>query len=387
MSGIKCLIKGNKWVKAYRIERWKKRARRMMFSPHFVQQLEKNPDRIPEAVSLHMASNPFIPSNLLEQLDEVLERSQLPQKHDVSLEEVKNEMLFCLFAYGFSFNEFICYDFVQKSRSERKAYYSEKDIIALCYDVNDIDFYSLFNDKMNTYKKFRPFFGREAMGIESAQDFSLFQSFVAAHPRFVKKNVNKACGEGVELIDLNATGKTEKEIFETFLSEGKVILEEVINQSEITAAFNQSSVNTIRCVTLKNKKGISIPYTFMKIGRSGSFIDNGRAGGLLAGIDPKTGRLLKDAVDEYGFRYIQHPDSQVTFKDYQLPEWDSMREICKTMAKELPSVGMIGWDMAHTQHGWIVVEGNISPEAIGPQSTLQREIRSEMEAFKRERKG
>ena len=159
------------------------------------------------------------------------------------------------------------------------------------------------------------------------------------------------------------------------------MLEEVVHQSSKLAALNHSSVNTVRCCTLMLKKGIIIPWTFMKVGRNGCFVDNGGAGGILVGIDCETGVFNTDGVDEYGHRFEKHPDTGITFKNYSLPEWSSMIALCKEMAAMVPKVPWIGWDMAHTDHGWVIIEGNPLSEVIGPQSTMQKGIKDELERY------
>ena len=154
-----------------------------------------------------------------------------------------------------------------------------------------------------------------------------------------------------------------------------------MRQSAKTAVFNDSSVNTVRCITLKTKNDMLVPYCFMRTGRSGAFVDNGGAGGLFVGIDPETGVLGTDGVDERGVRYNAHPDSGLRFQGYQLPDWSKMISTCKEMAMQIPTVRMIGWDMAYTDKGWIVIEGNGLTEVIGPQCTWLRGIRKDIEDF------
>lgn len=380
MSGLKQLVKKIPVVKNYRVKRWKQYSRRMMFSVEEVKQLEQEPHKIQRALREHIKNSPDISDDIEKELDNILSRSYLSGTDRIT-DDLKLDMLFWYFAYGFSFNEYLCYQFIDKSRDERMQFFSDRESVSLGYDMNDINDMMVFGDKMNTYYKYRTYFGREAISVESESDFEKYRTFVCAHKRFVKKNVFKACGQSVELIDVDSFGKTEKELFEYLLSEGKVILEEVVRQGLETSVFNESSVNTIRCITLKTKKEMLVPYCFMKIGRNGAFVDNGGAGGILVGIDTKTGVLGTDGVDENGIRYSLHPDSKVKFKGYQLPEWDRMISMCKTMSEEMPTVRMIGWDMAYTDRGWIVIEGNALTEVIGPQSTWLQGIRADVEKF------
>ena len=185
----------------------------------------------------------------------------------------------------------------------------------------------------------------------------------------------------MELVDLTNCGKAPRDLFDSFLKHGPHQLEELVRQSETMARLNASSVNTVRCITFNTRHGIKDPYYFLKVGRAGSFVDNGGAGGILVGIDRDTGRLNTDGFDEFDNRYESHPDSGVKFNSYQLPNWKQIQKICLEMSSKTPKVKFVGWDMAHTDDGWVVIEGNGMSQMIGPQTVTKRGIKAEVEAF------
>ena len=298
-------------------------------------------------------------------------------------EDLRTDILFCRFAYGFMPDEYVCYNFISKTNpAERKSFISESDHMRYCYKMNDPVDICIFNDKEQTYEKFGAYYHRDVVAISKKSDYNKYLDYIKKHPVFVKKQVFESCGNSIERIDLQTCGKSEDELFESFLSQGKVILEEVVEQGEETAVFNESSVNTIRCITINTKKGIYAPYTFMKIGRKGSFVDNGGAGGILVGIDKDTGITNTGGYDERRRYYEEHPDSGVQFSGHQLPQWDTLISICKEMASRMPSVRYIGWDLAYTKDNkWVVIEGNGMSQFIGPQTIWQRGIKKEVAAF------
>lgn len=381
LKDINIKLKHNRLLKIIRKHKWKLYARREMLSPRKIAYLEKNTEKINKEIKKHIKTNKFVSKDIEAKVEKDIIASGVLDASNLDIEEMKMDILFWHFAYGFSINEYLCYGFSHKSADERKLFFSDRESVSFGYDMNDIDDMMIFGDKMNTYYRYQNYFGREAISIDSDEDYNDFVKFTKKYPCFVKKNVRKSCGQSVEVIDIKQTHKTSRELFKDLLSEGKTILEELVIQSPKTGMFNKSSVNTIRCITFNTKEGVMIPYCFMKIGRDGSFIDNGAAGGILVGIDPATGILGTDGVDEIGRRYQRHPDSEVIFKGYQLPEWTKMINICKKMASELLSVPWIGWDMAYTDKGWIVIEGNSLTEVIGPQSTWLKGIKKEIMEF------
>ena len=295
---------------------------------------------------------------------------------------IRQDIHFCRYAYGFMPEEYLCYDFMNKTPKERKMFISESDHMRFCYQMNDPVDISIFNDKARTYERFGKYYHRQVMCVSKKSNYPDFLKFVEAHPIFVKKQVYESCGNSIEKIDARSCGKSERELFESFLKQGKVVLEELVEQGAATACFNASSVNTIRCITVNTKKGVLTPYCFMKIGRKGAFVDNGGAGGILVGIDEKTGMTNTVGYDELRRIYERHPDSGVAFVGHQLPEWDRMIAICKEMASQIPTVRFIGWDLAYTDDkGWVVIEGNGMSQFIGPQTIWQRGIKEEVMQF------
>lgn len=296
--------------------------------------------------------------------------------------KIRTDIIFCRFAYGFITDEYVTYRLDLKNMEERRSFISEREHMLYYYKMNDLFKADTFNDKMKTYSFFKEYYGREAVAIEKKSDFHKFSEFVKNHPVFVKKEVYESCGKSIEKIDITTCGKTERELFEDFISRGKTVLEECIAQHPATGIFNASSVNTVRVITFNTKHGYDASFTFMKIGRAGAFVDNGGAGGILVGIDAKTGVLNTRGIDEMHNEYEVHPDSGVEFAGHQLPDWDKAIAMCKEMAALMPDVRYIGWDLAYTaDNEWVVVEGNGMSQFIGPQAIWQRGIKDEVIAY------
>ena len=361
-------------IKKMRKARWKHYARRFLLPSWKLKKIEKTYIKDNKIFINHLIKN----LNETKKIEREAQKVIYTRKIRCDAEKVINDILFWHFVYGFSVNEYFCYNFYEKTSQERHTYISDREIIMFGYEVNDINKMQIFSDKMRTYKKFKDYYRRDAICINKKDDFSLFFEFVKKHPKFVKKEVREACGRSVELIDLTNGDIDESNLFNSLISKGKTILEEPIIQNSKMSQLNSSSVNTIRCITLLDRDEIKIPYCFAKIGRQGAFIDNGAAGGILVGIDCENGIFVTDGIDELGRRYKTHPDSGIELIGFQVPEWKQMKKLCKEMSKKIPSVKFIGWDMAYSEKGWVVVEGNSLSEAIGPQSTFGRGIRGDL---------
>ena len=296
---------------------------------------------------------------------------------DGDAEEIRDRLYFDRIGRGFLPEEIVCYELFDKPAREKALFMSSRDTSSATLRMNDLRDIDTFNNKGMTYRRFGKYYHRDAIYLSSQGDLDDYLRFIQKHPVYVKKAVFEAMGRSVELIDTTAHSDP-RALFNEMLKAGPHLIEEQVKQSDDIARLNASSVNTIRCITFNTKSGIADPYYFMKIGRAGSFVDNGGAGGILVGIDNETGKLNTDGFDEHNHRYPAHPDSGVVFKGYQLPEWDNMKRICKEMSASIPSVKFIGWDLAHTNDGWVVIEGNGCSQLIGPQTVFKRGIKKEV---------
>lgn len=377
MSGLKNSLKKIGFINWARSKKWKKHAKSELFSQDVIAVLEKNPKKIGEAIDQKLNSLPDKGESIIESFEQIYSHSPLSERADVNKEELKQDMFFWHFAYGFTFNEYACYQFFDKGRDERRTFLSDRDAAWMCYDMNDLRKMSILADKAQTYERFGRFYHRDVVVISNTSDFEQFEKFIKKHKKFIKKNTRESCGRSVELIDITQTKQTPEGLFNNWIAEGKTIIEELVIQSNDIAAFNSSSVNTLRCITFRTKKGVETPFFFFKTGRNGAFVDNGAAGGLIIAVDWEKG-ILGAGTDEYGHRFDNHPDSGISFIGFQLPDWDQAVDLCRKLSAQLPEVRIIGWDLAHTDNGWVIIEGNSMTEWIGPQSTWLRGIRDKV---------
>ena len=63
-----------------------------------------------------------------------------------------------------------------------------------------------------------------------------------------------------------------------------------------------------------------------------------------------------------------------------------MLTIAEEAASELPGVKVIGWDFAHTDKGWVMVEGNAMSQIEVLQIPMQKGMRKDFERYFREMK-
>lgn len=173
---------------------------------------------------------------------------------------------------------------------------------------------------------------------------------------------------------MHVNGKElDADSFMRLYGEKKYVLQELITQHSAMRAFMNKSVNTIRIVTIKGKSGkINIFSAFLRIGiDADSFVDNRAKGGLAVGIDLESGKLMKYGFPHarFGVKTDKHPLSGIIFEGYELPFWQEVKELVCNAHRQFYGFQSIGWDVAITQEGPLLIEGNDNWEIGGPQDT------------------
>lgn len=277
-------------------------------------------------------------------------------------DELVEDAVFCHFAYGFSADEYFAFELANKTVQERKSYISDQYRTKMAIYLNDYFPMEIFLDKYKTYQKYPEAYKRDVIRVFSEKDWEDYSAFYEKHPSFIMKRVDLARGASVELVRFGAAAEGKRELFQRIIANGRYVLEEAIEQREPLAVFHPSSVNTVRLITIWKDNKLEIPYCILRTGRGDAVIDNASAGGISAAIDPKTGVITTDGMDERNHVYERHPDSGVAFKGYAIPDWDELLGFINGIATKYPGIVFVGWDVAYSKRGWCLVEGNHAPQ-------------------------
>ena len=215
-----------------------------------------------------------------------------------------------------------------------------------------------------------------------------FQSFIDKHKKFIAKPLTSGYGNGVKIFD-SSKFSDNNALVEALIKEyckgirGGFIVEELIKQDDRMAAFHPSSVNTLRLTTIRFDDRVEIIHPFMRIGRGGKVVDNGGAGGLLSNIDPETGKIFV-CMDENAVSYVKHPDSGLDIIGFEIPCWKEAVSLAKELATVVKGQRYTGWDLALSDKGWMMVEGNAMSQFVGWQIPSQKGFMPEAQQILKE---
>lgn len=262
----------------------------------------------------------------------------------------------------FSLTEYKTFHLYKSSLQEKRNYVSNFDRKKIPSKINSKETFDLLSNKYFLYQKMPELFGRDIAAVYSKEDYDIFASYIAKHPEFVIKPFSSSIGRGISPVTVEDPSDSAKlrKLFRELLKENRTFLmEERILPNESMSSFNKDSINTIRMIAYYENETLKPVGTFLRTGRAGSFVDNGGAGGIFAAVDATTGTVITDGTDEEGNVYSEHPDSHVTYKGFQIPEWEQAIELVRKACQALADKCYVGWDLALTEDDrWIVVEGN-----------------------------
>lgn len=297
---------------------------------------------------------------------------------DAEQEDIENAFFHSVYDYwvhGNNLREDIFYHFAEKSEEEKEEYITFRNRFNYYNFLNDSIYETVFKKKYETYLKFHKWYARDVIAIESEDDYEKFENFARKHKTFFVKPESLGLGIGVHKFEI--LGCNIKQAFDTILSESgiskseswsvgnRVVLEEKIIQTENMAAFHPSSVNMIRLTTILLDNKVHYLDAWLRVGMNGSDIAAAAEGEIYCGVDLSTGIVDTHGYTEFGDVYEKHPNTGITFKGYKIERWNEMLEMAEELARVIPEVRYIGWDLAQTEHGWVIIEGNENGEFLG----------------------
>lgn len=263
----------------------------------------------------------------------------------------------CYIKFGSGYMDYYLFYFEEIPDSIKETYITEKVNQNYLRKCNDREYYKYLDNKILFLDTYKNFIKRDYLDLNSAS-FEEFKDFVSKHSEFMAKPVNGFCGYGIELI--NAKDKNIESLYNELKEKKQFLLEERINQNKDISRIYSNSINTLRIVTLNKNNYVQVLFRCLRIGNKGKVVDNFNNSGLLAVVD-QDGIIRKPALDKDNNVYNTHPMTNEKIVGFKIPQFKEVINLCKELAKVTPQVGLTGWDIAITENGVDVVEGNQLP--------------------------
>lgn len=296
--------------------------------------------------------------------------------------ELLRKMRRAMVNYRWNFEEFFLFGCENLSKEEIASFAPEFDKNIFCAKVNDEADSSVYYYKWNTYSRFKKYYKRDVVQVKSLEDLGSesFYDFVERHRRFMLKPESRSCGRGIRIIDTVSVDDAKQQIKKVYCNgDTRFVLEELVEQCAEMARLHPESVNTVRFPTFRLDDRVHIFPPYLRMGQGSSFVDNAGSGGIFGLVDLETGRVYA-ACDELGNTYEVHPDTKERIIGFVVPRWEEALSLVKELITVIPSVRWVGWDLALTDDGWVLIEGNERAQFVF-QIPDKKGCREEIEVF------
>lgn len=295
-----------------------------------------------------------------------------PQEKDALVTDMMHEAK----TYNVAFDEFVMYHFENRDFGDRREFVPTRERALYCERLNNPKNQMIFDDKGETYKVFRKYFQRDLTEVVgwSAKSTEDFKSFTEKHPRFIIKPFNGGNGVGIKIVDTTDMGTFEEMCarLKTDYPSG-FVAEELIKQVAALSAVHAASVNTLRVFTVRFDDRVEfLPFAW-RVGRGNACVDNGGSGGIFCALDDNG--VVVSTADEKGRFYDVHPDTQHPLIGFQVPKFEEAKEFAAELAQVVPDNRYCGWDLALTDNGWVMQEGNWQGGVVAFQCPMQKGCR------------
>lgn len=193
------------------------------------------------------------------------------------------------------------------------------------------------------------------------------------------------CGAGGFILEVGGltVDDLHDELGKKLRSGRKYIVERTLVNHEALRSVNPSCLNTVRVVTYTDGKSVEVLFSRVRFGNGGD-VDNLGSGGYAVEVDSVTGRVSGEAVStrsgeaEY---YERHPLSGGRFDGIEIPNWDRVIELAKRAALVEPRAIIVGWDLAVTDSGVYLVEGNHNWGKLLWQLPVRKGLKSDLDRY------
>lgn len=262
--------------------------------------------------------------------------------------------------YNISILDFFYFRFYEKNNEEREKWAGTGYMYEYQLKMNPKSSRSRLENKIQFLRSYKKYIYREIADLETLKN----------DPNQVSALLNSSTGKIVLKLSTGQVG-AEVKVYETknFTPESLIKLmeeqnfdlaEEYIIQHPALNSLSPSGVNTVRIFTqLDEDNGVILLGARLRISIN-SPVDNLGAGNIATPIDIKTGIVSGNGVysDITKTDESVHPVTGIEIKGFQVPFWKETLTMIELAAKAYLDNRTIGWDIAITEYGPELIEGN-----------------------------
>ena len=283
---------------------------------------------------------------------------RISKKEGISYIKMIFDTGYCVFRYGFCLSDYLNYKLYNKNKKERKKYVSTTTENKFYVTVSPSAYKKRYTVKPNFLADFKEYTKRDFI-VPKEGNYEEFLKFLDNHEVFMSKPYDGLGGADVKKEYVKDI-KDKKEYFENAI-QNRIFLEELVKQHPDMNKLCSKSVNTMRIMTFNDNGNPRIIWMGLRVGNGINSIDNFHAQGMVVNVDMETGKLVGNAFDKNLDEYTEHPLTHVKFDGFQIPYFEEAKQMVLKASLESDKILVVGWDVAISENGPVIIEGNRRP--------------------------
>lgn len=267
------------------------------------------------------------------------------------------DMTKCGLKYQAGYYDYQEFEFYNLNKEQRETYLTRGKNNEIIKKFNDKSKFYIFDNKEEMYKIYNKFLKRQWM-VLNENNYNDFLDFFKQNKVIIVKPIDGEGGKGIEKYEY-INDEESKIVYSSLLFKKQLLVEQCIKQHPDMNKLYNKSVNTLRMFTFYKDGQAYFLQAILKVG-NGGVVDNFSSGGMYTYVDDE-GTVYAEAIDQMDNKYYKHPISNETIVGFKVPMFKEAVGKVEEAAKVVPEMGYIGWDVAISEDGPVLVEGNCYP--------------------------
>ncbi|MCC6289117.1 MAG: hexapeptide transferase [Chitinophagaceae bacterium] len=281
------------------------------------------------------------------------------EKKKISSFSLYKDVLFSSLKYNISLMDYFKLRFFDKTKQERSEYAGAGFMYKYQLDMNPKESRDILENKVKFLEYFKDFAGRKWATIEMLEsNKNLAADFLKSEQgKIVLKNSKGQAGKEVAVVDTK--NMNVDDLFALMKKNNFDLIESFVVQHDELMKIAPRGLNTARIITQYHNNKIIIIGTSLRLSVHLN-IDNISAGNFAVPVDPETGIVTDPGIytDVTKEDVYKHPLTGIDIIGFKVPFWKECIETTTKAALLTPQNRSIGWDVAITNAGPLLIEGN-----------------------------
>lgn len=267
------------------------------------------------------------------------------------------DIIVCAIKYQSGYVDYLLFEMWNLNNKERQTVLTRgKNNIFVKY-YNDKNYNHIFLNKNEFNEKFKKYLNRDYIILNDNK--KEFNKFIKNKKIIFCKPINGTHGDNMEKIVIK---DFKGDLYNYLIKKNLKLIEEVVIQCKKMNDLYPYSINTVRIITVNRyDEKVKVVAAYQRIGNSGKIVDNYNGGGMVVPINEQTGIIEYPAVDKLKNIYYKHPITNIDIVGFKIPMYKEAVNLAKKAAKVVKEIRYVGWDIAITDKGPVIIEGNEYP--------------------------